>query len=161
MSGNSPWDRWQKSNDEAAVSDEVKHGHELFFGKAGCVQCHLGPNFTDSLFHNLGVSWDEETQTFADEGRFTVTGEEAHKGRFKTPTLRDVALHAPYFHDGSAAMLEDVVELYDDGGSANPHLSKKVNALGLTAAEVHALVAFMEALTGEFERERPLTVFPR
>ncbi len=107
------------------------------------------------------MGWNEETETFADEGRFAVSGEEAHKGAFKTPTLRDVALHAPYLHDGSAASLRDVIELYDDGGKANPHLDPKMKKLGLTAEEVHALVAFMEALTGEFEREKPLTVFPK
>jgi len=161
LTGNSPWDRWRRNKDEAAVSDEVKLGHEVFFGKAGCSTCHVGQNFTDSLFHNLGVGWNEETETFADEGRFAVTGEEARKGAFKTPTLRDVALHAPYLHDGSAATLEDVVELYGDGGKANPYLSRRVKKLGLTAEEVHALVAFMEALTGDIEREKPLTVFPK
>jgi len=161
LTGNSPWDRWRKNKDEAAVSDEVKLGHEVFFGKGACSTCHVGPNFSDSLFHNLGVGWNEETKTFADDGRFLVTGEDAHKGAFKTPTLRDVALHAPYLHDGSAASLEDVVELYDDGGKANPYLDPKMKKLGLTAAEVHALVAFMEALTGDIEREKPLTVFPK
>jgi cytochrome c peroxidase len=161
LSGNSPWDRWRRHQDEAAVSDEVKQGHELFFGKAGCSTCHVGQTFSDSLFHNLGVGWNEETKTFADEGRFTVTGEEVHKGAFKTPTLRDVALHPPYLHDGSAKSLEDVVELYDDGGMANPYLDPKMKKLGLTAEEVHALVSFMNALTGEFEREKPLTSFPR
>lgn len=161
MSGNSPWDRWRRTKDEAAVSDEVKLGHELFFGRAGCSTCHVGPNFTDSLFHNLGVGWNEETQTFADDGRYAVTGAEHDKGAFKTPTLRDVALHAPYLHDGSARTLEDVVELYDDGGKANPYLDPKIKKLDLTAEEVHALVAFMHALTGEFDRETPLTAFPR
>jgi len=161
LSGSSPWDRWRRNRDETAVSDEVKRGHELFFGKAGCSTCHVGPNFSDSLFHNLGVGWNEETKTFADEGRFTVTGEEDDKGAFKTPTLRDVALHAPYLHDGSAKSLEDVVELYDDGGVVNPYLSPKMKKLGLTAEDVHALVAFLNALTGEFDREKPLTAFPR
>jgi len=58
MSGNSPWDRWRKNRDENAVSAEVKKGHDLFFDKAGCNQCHLGQNFTDSTFHNLGIGWD-------------------------------------------------------------------------------------------------------
>jgi len=161
LTGNSPWDRWRRNKDEAAVSDEVKLGHDVFFGKGRCSTCHVGPNFSDSLFHNLGVGWSEQTETFADEGRFAVTGQEAHKGAFKTPTLRDVALHAPYLHDGSAASLEDVVELYDDGGTANPYLDQKMTKLGLTAKEIHALVAFMEALTGDVEREQPLTVFPK
>ena len=77
MSGNSPWDRWKVGRDETAVSDLVKKGDELFFGKAGCNKCHLGQNLTDSRFHNLGVGWDPETQTFADEGRYVVSEEEA------------------------------------------------------------------------------------
>ena len=66
MSGNSPWDRW-RAGDEAAVSDEVKKGHDLFFGKAECNLCHLGQNFTDSSFHNLGIGWDPKARKFADD----------------------------------------------------------------------------------------------
>ena len=69
VSGNAPWDRWRRLRDESAVSAEVKAGHELFFGKAGCNQCHLGQSFTDNTFHNLGVGWDPKTRTFRDEGR--------------------------------------------------------------------------------------------
>ena len=61
MSGNSPWDKWRKGGDTNAVSQEVKRGHELFFGNAFCNNCHLGQNFTDSKFHNLGVGWDAKT----------------------------------------------------------------------------------------------------
>ena len=161
MTGNSPWDRWRKNKDEAAVSDEVKKGHEVFFGKAGCAQCHVGPNFTDSKFHNLGVGWDPKAKKFADEGRYLVTKLNGDKGAFKTPTLRDIALHAPYLHDGSAATLKDVVELYDQGGHKNPTLDGKVRKLDLEDAEVNALVKFMEALTGESPKETAPAAFPR
>jgi cytochrome c peroxidase len=161
LSGDSPWDRWQLSKDESAVSAEVKLGHELFFGKAGCATCHIGPNFTDSRFHNLGVGWDPKARKFSDDGRYLVTKLEGDRGAFKTPTLRDVALHAPYLHDGSAATLMDVVELYDDGGRQNPHLDAKMKKLDLEEHELVALVKFMEALTGESPKQAAPAAFPR
>lgn len=161
MSGNSPWDRWRYNRDESAVSDQVKLGHEVFFGKAKCRQCHAGNNFTDSMFHNVGIGWDPVAKRFSDEGRFAVTGRPADLGAFKTPTLRDVARHAPYMHDGSVATLREVVDLYNRGGHANPHLDVKIEPLGLTAEEVDAIVAFLEALNGEGFHDTPPASFPR
>jgi cytochrome c peroxidase len=159
MSGNSPWDRWQKNREERAVSPEVKKGHELFFGRAACSQCHLGQNFTDSLFHNIGVGWNPATGDFADNGRYVVTKEDRDKGAFKTPTLRDVALHAPYMHDGSIRTLREVVELYDKA-VWNPRIDPRMKPLRLTPDEIDALVHFMEALTGEGVREMAPSAFP-
>ena len=161
MSGNSPWDRWRRSRDQSAVSEQVKQGHELFYGKASCNQCHLGNNFTDSRFHNVGVGWNPKTKTFADEGRFLVTKQPPDRGAFKTPTLREVTKHAPYMHDGSIATLREVVELYNRGGEKNPYLDPKIEPLRLSPAEVDALVAFMEALDGEGYQDTPPTVFPQ
>ena len=161
MSGNSPWDQWRSGRDESAVSEDVKQGHELFFGKAGCNQCHLGQNFTDSTFHNLGVGWDGESEEFADEGRFAVTQEEVDRGAFKTPTLRDVTKHPPYMHDGSIQTLREVVELYDLGGNPNPQLDLKIKPLDLTDEEVDQLVAFMEALEGEGYQDTVPSSFPQ
>jgi cytochrome c peroxidase len=161
MSGNSPWDRWRRNRDESAVSDQVKRGHDLFFDKAACNQCHLGSNFTDSLFHNLGVGWDPETKTFADDGRYVVTKQPADRGAFKTPTLRELTRRAPYMHDGSIATLREVVELYNRGGIRNPHLDPKITALKLTDADVDALVAFMQALDGEGYQDTPPAAFPQ
>ncbi len=96
--------------DEKAVSDQVKQGHELFFGKAKCRQCHAGNNFTDSKFHNLGIGWDPVAKQFSDEGRFVVTKNEADRGAFKTPTLRDVTKHPPYLHDGSGVIRDKAAE---------------------------------------------------
>jgi cytochrome c peroxidase len=160
MSGNSPWDRWRRNRDQSAVSDQVKQGHELFYNKAKCNQCHLGNNFTDSRFHNLGVGWDPRTRTFKDEGRFAITKDPVDHGAFKTPTLRDVTKHAPYMHDGSVATLEEVVELYNRGGDKNPYLDPKVTPLKLTPAEVDALVAFMRALDGEGYMDTAPAQFP-
>lgn len=160
MSGNSPWDQWKVSRDETAVSELVKQGDELFFGKASCNECHLGQNLTDSRFHNLGIGWDSETQTFADEGRYVVTEEEADRGAFKTPTVRDVSKHPPYMHDGSVATLREVVEHYDKEGTPNPYLSLKLDTLNLTEGEIDALVAFMEALDGEGYQDVSPASFP-
>lgn len=161
FSGNSAWDRWRQKRDESAVSAEVKQGHELFFGKANCNQCHLGNNFTDSRFHNLGVGWNRRTKTFADDGRFTISHVPADKGAFKTPGLRDVSKRAPYMHDGSVATLHEVVELYNRGGEKNPHLDPKMEPLHLSAAEVNALVAFMQALDGEGYQDAAPSLFPQ
>lgn len=160
MSGNSPWDRWQKGRDENAVSAEVKKGHDLFFGKAACNQCHLGQNFTDSTFHSLGIGWNPTTRTFKDDGRFAVTKMDADRGAFKTPTVREVSLHAPYMHDGSLATLREVVAFYNKGGTRSPNLDPKVTPLKLTEDEINALVKFMEALKGEGYQDTPPSAFP-
>lgn len=148
VSGNSAWDRWQ-AGDESAVSGTIKKGHELFFGKAGCNQCHFGQSFTDNSFHNLGVGWNPKTKTFADEGRAKISKNKADLAAFKTPSLRDVSKHAPYMHDGSIATLREVVEHYNKGGNANPRLDPKLSRLKLSPAEVDALVEMMKALDGE------------
>jgi cytochrome c peroxidase len=161
MSGNSAWDRWQKKRDKTAVSEQVKKGHELFFfGKAACNQCHLGQNFTDNSFHNLGVGYDPVAGTFKDQGRYDVTGEEKDRGAFKTPTIRDVTKHPPYMHDGSLKTLREVVEFYNRGGTKNPQLDGKMKPLNLTEDEIDALVAFMEALDGEGYQDTAPKSFP-
>lgn len=161
MSGNSPWDRWKIGRDETAASDQVKLGDELFFGKAQCNQCHLGQNFTDSTFHNLGIGWAPDAKTFADDGRFAVSGDDVDRGAFKTPTVRDVTKHAPYMHDGSVATLREVVEHYVKGGNPNPTLDPKIQPLELNDEEIDALVAMMEALDGEGYQDTPPSAFPQ
>ena len=160
LSGNSPYDRW-RAGDESAVGDDVKLGHELFFNKAKCNQCHLGDNFTDSSFHNLGVGWNAKTNEMADIGRFEISGEEQDKGAFKTPGLREVTKHAPNMHDGSVATLRETVELYNRGGDKNPWLSPKIEALDLTDEEVDAIVAMMQALDGEGYLDTTPAAFPQ
>ncbi len=161
MSGNSAWDRWKKNRDESAVTEDVKVGDRLFFGKAGCNQCHLGQNLTDNAFHNVGIGYDAESGRFADDGRFVVTRKPEDRGAFKTPGLRDVALRAPYMHDGSVPTLRAAVEHYNRGGIANPALDPKLQRLALTDAEIAALVRFMEALNGQMPTEAAPAVFPR
>ena len=166
LSGNSAFDRWD-AGDPAALDEKQRLGFRTFFGKAACNQCHLGPNLTDSRFHNLGVGWRapppgaDPATGFADPGRVKVTGQARDTGAFKTPTLRDVSRRAPYMHDGSVATLREAVELYDRGGVANPWLSPDVKPLHLSPREVEGLVAFLQALDGEgFEDVAPRS-FPR
>jgi cytochrome c peroxidase len=160
LSGNSLWDRWKSGGDSSAVAADVKKGDVLFFGKAGCNQCHFGQNFTDSALHNLGVGWDSTTGTFKDEGRFAVTKVDDDRGAFKTPTLRDVSLHAPYMHDGSVPTLRAAVEHYNTGGVPNRYLDPKIRPLGLSNDEIDALVTFMEALRGDGYLDKPPKSFP-
>ena len=132
------------------MSESAKRGRTLFFSqKAGCSACHTGANFTDEKYHNLGVGMDKPNP---DLGRYAVTKKDSDRGAFKTPTLRNVALTAPYMHDGSQKTLEEVVEWYDRGGHPNPYLSKDIRKLGLTDQEKQDLVAFMKALTGAFPK---------
>ncbi|MFY9252188.1 MAG: cytochrome c peroxidase [Fuerstiella sp.] len=130
------------------MSESAIRGQELFFGKkAGCSNCHVGANLADEKYHNLGVGMNVDKP---DLGRFEITQDEKDKGAFKTPTIRNVALSAPYMHDGSQRTLEEVVEHYNKGGIANPWLSDKITPLNLTAQEKLDLVEFMRACTGEF-----------
>jgi cytochrome c peroxidase len=149
LSGNSPYDRYL-AGDHGALSPAAQRGLALFEGKARCVTCHAGFNFTDESFHNLGVGMDQKEP---DLGRYTVTQAEVDKGAFKTPTLRDVARRGPYMHDGSLKSLEDVVAFYNQGGQQNPWLSKAIQPLQLAATEEADLVAFLQALTGEVAAE--------
>jgi cytochrome c peroxidase len=121
--------------------------------KANCTSCHIGFNFTDEKFHNLGVGWDDTTGKFADLGLWAIAPigakNDAEIGAFKTPTLRDLERTAPYMHDGSEKTLEEIVEYYDRGGNANPALDPDMKKLNLTAQEKADLVAFLKSLTGE------------
>lgn len=128
------------------MSDSAKRGRDLFFGKANCTACHVGANLADEKYHNIGVGM---AAAEPDLGRYVVTKDEQDKGGFKTPTIRNVALTAPYMHDGSQATLEEVVEWYDKGGHPNPHLSDKIKPLNLSDAEQADLVEFMKACTSD------------
>ena len=146
VSGNSPFDRF-KNGDNKAISESAKRGFQLFKSKrSNCMVCHFGPNFSDELFHNTGVGADQDS---VDLGRFVHTKNDSDKGRFKTPTLRNIARTAPFMHDGSLRTLMDVIEFYDRGGIANPNLSKHMVPLGLTDQEKKDLLEFMRSLSGE------------
>ncbi|MDP9323571.1 MAG: cytochrome-c peroxidase, partial [Acidobacteriota bacterium] len=137
LSGNSRFDRFVNGERTALSPDEVA-GLQIFRGKGNCTACHVGPNFSDERLHNTGVAWRE--------GRFVDVG--AGRGDFKTPTLREVARTGPYMHDGSLATLEEVIELYERGGNANPSIDPEIRPLTLTGAEKTQLLAFLRSLSG-------------
>jgi cytochrome c peroxidase len=144
VSTESPFDRWRKG-DEQAVGASVKRGFEIFQTKGRCTLCHQGYNLTDNGFHNIGV---KSTGTEDDVGRFAHRKVKVNKGAFKTPTLRDVELTAPYMHNGTYRTLADVVDHYDRGGEVKDNLDPNMQPLGLTAQEKSDLVDFLKSLTG-------------
>lgn len=146
VSTNSAFDKYV-SGDRKAMDEAAVRGMALFKGKARCILCHNGPNFTDNQFHNLGVP--QVGPRKEDVGRYDVTRMEHDKGAFKTPTLRSITETAPYMHDGAFKTLEEVVDFLDQGGGSNPNLSPLVKPLGLSKEEKSDLVTFLKALTGE------------
>lgn len=148
ISRDSPFDRYA-AGDREALSPEARRGMVLFAGEANCVVCHHGPNFTNDSFHNIGL----EVQS--DPGRAAIQPGASLQAAFKTPTLRNVALTAPYFHDGSAATLEEVVRIYGKGGLGLPR-DPLLTELGLRASEQRDLVAFLHALTAPIDVTRPV-----
>jgi len=143
ISANSPFDKWQYGNQKQALGADAIRGLKLFKGKAGCVRCHLigkdSALFTDHKFHNTGAG----RKGNPDEGRKEVTGIETDINRFKTPILRNIALTAPYMHDGNMKTLKEVVAFYNKGSS------KTLKPLGLNETEQADLVAFLNQLTGD------------
>lgn len=171
VSRNAPLDRYL-GGETAALSDAAQEGMRLFQGKAGCIQCHSGALLSDQRFHALGVP--ENPSLFAeplrhitfrrflktlgtpnydnlreDVGLYAVTKEQGDRGKFRTPSLREVSLTAPYMHNGVFATLEDVVEFYDRGGGIHPNKSRLLRPLGLTDGEKKALVEFLKSLAGD------------
>jgi cytochrome c peroxidase len=139
----SPYDRYL-TGDENALSDEAKQGMELFFGSADCARCHSGSLLTDEKFYRLRIS--------DDKGRGLITDKGEDDYRFRTPSLRNVAMTGPYMHDGSHESLYDVVTFYYRGVSnAGPAgLPLEIEALsGNSFSEIGLIVAFLESLTGE------------
>ncbi|MFK8103489.1 MAG: cytochrome-c peroxidase [Saprospiraceae bacterium] len=152
ISGNSPYDQYVQNQKESALSVEAKAGRKLFFSdRTNCSECHGGFNFTNYAFENNGLY-----ETYADEGRFRLTGKEVDRALFKVPSLRNIAVTGPYMHDGSMDNLEAVIEHYSTGGKNHPHKSALLKPLNLTTAEQTALLAFLTALTDENFIRNPL-----
>jgi cytochrome c peroxidase len=177
VSTSSPFDRFV-AGDEDAISEPAKRGAATFVGKAGCVACHSTPLFSDDGFHNLGVPQLGPGVPASDDGRFrdvppllssglsssSVYSDdpstarlaglsqpmpESARGAFRTPTLRNVAITAPYMHAGQLSSLRAVVDFYDQGGGTpgSGTLDPLIHPLGLSAAEKEELVLFLETLT--------------
>ncbi|HEY5602980.1 MAG TPA: cytochrome c peroxidase [Gammaproteobacteria bacterium] len=149
---NTPFDRWLRG-DESAISAAAKRGFELFDGKARCNLCHMGHNFQDDGFHNIGLPNN------TDDGRYAIKKVKVLKGAFKTPTLRNITKTAPYMHNGVYSTLEDVIKHYDKGGIAKANLSPTMKPLNLTASETQDLEQFLFTLDEE-AKEFPLPVLP-
>ena len=146
LSTNSAFDKYVQG-DEKAMSSAAIRGMALFKGKARCILCHNGPNFTDNQFHNLGVP--QVGPMKEDLGRYYVTLREKDIGAFKTPTLRSIIETSPYMHDGVFQTLEEVIDFLNKGGETNAHLSPLMKPLNLTSGEKGDVLAFLQALTGE------------
>lgn len=146
ISSNSKWDKYLRG--EVSLTQAEAQGFEIFFTEKGdCFHCHATILFTDNLPHNNGL--DSE---FTDKGYGDITKDPNDDGKFKTPTLRNIALTAPYMHDGRFETLEDVVDFYSEGVQWSPTidpLMKKVNQGGvrLTDQEKQNLIAFIKTLT--------------
>ena len=157
--GNSPFDRYFYGGDKSALSKAARRGLEVFRDskKGNCAECHtIGEKhalFADNKFHNLGVGvvlGPGAEPKLTDQGRYDVTKNEADRGAFKTPSLRNIAQTAPYMHDGSLKTLKEVVDLYVGGGNSNPHLDKEIQELDFLSGRERAdLVAFLDSLTGD------------
>jgi cytochrome c peroxidase len=149
VSADSPFDRYHHRGDQQALTQAARRGLRLFTGKAGCAGCHaVGESYsllTDNSFHNTGVGYRDGSFSDVGLGRHT---DARRNGFFATPSLRNVALTAPYMHDGSLPTLEDVIAHYDRGGNANPGLDPAIRPLGLSVQDRGDLVAFLRALTG-------------
>ncbi|MEW4452661.1 cytochrome c peroxidase [Bremerella sp. JC817] len=139
VAGETLYDRFRGGHADA-LDGEIGIGSGLFFGKANCGNCHIAKVYTDHQFHNIGTGLDSLPQ---DRGLADQTGRQEDVGKFRTPLLRDLALTAPYFHDGSKATLEEVVDFYSEGGGKNPNLDSHIVPLKLTPEEKKALVTFL------------------
>lgn len=145
VSGNSAYDKYQFQGDNNALTDQEKRGLTLFnSARTQCSSCHSGFDFSDYEFYNIGLY-----TTYADTGRMRITLNPADNGRFKTPSLRNIELTAPYMHDGSLATLEDVIEHFNSGGMGHPNQDSRVKPLNLTESEQADLIAFLKSLTDE------------
>jgi cytochrome c peroxidase len=164
VSGNSPFDRYQYGGDKTAMNESAVRGLKLFLNKsldsASCINCHRiderEATFMEARFHNTGVAWDPVHGIFNDLGRAAITGGVALTGAFRTVTLRNIAITAPYMHDGSVKTLEDVVKFYFEGGRVNPFISGAMPHRGVPdipkdqqEQAIKDIAEFMRALTGE------------
>lgn len=167
VSFNSAFDNYAYAQDDDALTPQQLEGLNLFFSeRTECFHCHGGLNFTQSSkhsfqpftaqpFHNTGLYNEDGKGSYpeSDMGLYSVTHNKDDMGKFRAPTLRNIALTAPYMHDGSIATLDEVIEFYARGGnvaeSPNPYRSPFIKSFAITEEEKAALVAFLQSLTDE------------
>jgi len=174
IAADSPFDRWFFNGDETAISEDAIAGFAIF-NRHGCTNCHLiekhQAKFEDGQFHNTGIGFnrhmvaipdeiknrfDEKAlsdigrsneQDLSDLGRFEVTRHQNDRWRYRTPTLRNIALTSPYMHDGSLQSLEAVIAYYAAGGFKDPQQDPRLMPFTLSFDETQQLLAFLESLT--------------
>jgi cytochrome c peroxidase len=156
ISGRSPFDRYVYDDDRAAFPESARRGMRLFYSdRSGCAHCHFGLNFSGPMIHE---GKPQERALFAnngsavqsDEGLSVETKREQDRGRFRVPTLRNIALTAPYMHDGRFATLEEVIAHYVAGGKHAESIGvvdSQIRPLDLSAEEKGDLVEFLKGLT--------------
>jgi cytochrome c peroxidase len=169
ISGRSPFDHYLFDDEHSALSEPAKRGMALFYSaRVGCAQCHSGINFSGpiiyvghenerALFANTGLYDVDRRGAYppSDQGLIEVTHRGADMGKFRVPTLRNIALTAPYMHDGSVPTLNDALDHYVHGGRKNPHQDPRVRAFSLTESERAELLAFLDSLTDRDFVEKP------
>jgi cytochrome c peroxidase len=131
------WDRFQRG-DSGALTASQQRGAQLFNGKAKCDKCHALPLGSDDSFHNIGLR-DPAT----DPGRAAITGNPADRGKFRTPSVRDVALHPRFMHSGQFTTLDEVIDFYERGGDFSDNIDPFLNAISLSQQERADLLDFL------------------
>lgn len=171
ISGDSPYDRYVYWDERESFSESAHRGMRLFFSdRLACSQCHAGFNFSGPVrsagdedpvatFHNTALYSLDRSGTYPEDnqGVFEHTSEPQDMGRFRAPTLRNIAVTAPYMHDGSLPTLEAVIDHYANGGGArdNPLKSPLIRGFELSADDRESLVSFLESLTDPSFLEDP------
>ena len=154
ISADSRFDRFFYLKNKNELNDSEKRGMQIFFSeKSNCSNCHKPPLFTDYQFYNVGLYMNYE-----DNGKERVTYKAEDIGKFKTPTLRNIELTAPYMHDGSLNTLRDVIELYNRGGASHPNKSNLIQPQNWSETEMEDLEAFLKSLTDWNFAQNPLFV---
>lgn len=144
-----PYDRWM-FEEPGGMSEAAVRGREIFLEKGKCFDCHFTPDFTADEFKNIGLYNGKDLN---DVGRFAITKNPADLGSFKVPGLRNVAVTAPYMHNGKFRTLDEVIDFYNDPAKVVPDAINRdttlAKPLNLTTAEKSDLKAFLEALTDD------------
>ncbi len=145
ISGNSRFDEYYFQGKENTLTEAEKRGKELFFGsQTNCSSCHSGFLFTNEAFANIGLY-----EVYDDPGRGRLTANPGDFGKFKVPSLRNIAVTAPYMHNGSMATLKEVIEHFNSGGVGHANQDELIKPLNLTEQEKADLISFLHSLTDE------------
>jgi cytochrome c peroxidase len=161
ISANSPLDRYLYRDDRTALSPEAQRGMTLFFSdRLSCARCHTGFNLSGPtvhdgsadappIFHNTGLYNEDGRGAYpsTDRGLFDTSHTAVDMGKFRAPTLRNIAVTAPYMHDGSIPTLEEVIGHYASGGIKSPVKSPRLKGFQISTAEVQDVIAFLRSLT--------------